>query len=201
MERMGNPEFAPVEHFVYRQYRSWSEDERWELIDGLAWSMSPAPLRQHQKLSHNLALLFGNHLKHRKCEVYEAPFDVLLPDGDEADDEVSTVIQPDLVVFCDKSKLTLRGARGAPDLIVEILSPSTQKKDLNEKFKLYERHGVREYWIVDPGNRTIQVWHLESDGTYDKGELRDAPRDYSAMSSRVLEGFSIDPKELFADMD
>ena len=172
-----------------------------ELIEGQAWAMSPAPMRQHQKLSHSLTLLFGNFLKGKPCEAYEAPFDVLLPAGDEPDDEVDTVVQPDLVVICDKSKLTVAGARGAPDLVVEILSPSTQKKDLNEKFRLYERQGVREYWVVDPGNRSIQVWHLGEDGRYDDGELRDPLRDYDAISSRVLEGFAIEPKGLFAEMD
>ena len=187
--------------FTYRHYRRWPEDERWELIEGVAYSMSPAPVRRHQKLSHSLALLFGNFLKGKPCEAYEAPFDVLLPVDDEADDEVETVVQPDLVVICDKPKLTDRGARGAPDLVVEILSPSTQKKDLNEKYRLYERHGVREYWVVDPGNRSIQIWHLKDDGRYDDGELRDPQRDYGTIASRVLVGFAVDPSELFADLD
>ncbi len=198
---MGNPALAPEERFTYRHYRTWPDSERWELIQGRAWAMSPAPMRLHQKLSHILALLLGNFLQGKLCDVYEAPFDVLLPEGDEADEEVSTVVQPDIVVFCDKSKLTLRGARGAPELVVEITSPSTQKKDLNEKFNLYERHGVREYWVIDPGNRTIQVWHLESAGRYDGGELREPFRDYGRISSLVLEGFVVDPVQLFADMD
>jgi len=114
---------------------------------------------------------------------------------------VPTVVQPDLVVFCDRSKLTDRGARGAPDIAVEILSPSTQKKDLNEKFNLYQRHGVREYWVVDPGNRSIQVWQLGPEGRYGEGELRDPAHERDSISSQVLEGFSIDPKELFADLE
>ena len=143
MERMGNPALAPSEHFTYRHYKTWPDSERWELIDGQAWNMSPAPLRRHQELQHRLALRIGNFLTDKPCKVYEAPFDVLLPAGDEADDEVDSVVQPDLVVFCDRSKLTERGARCAPDLVVEILSPSTSRKDLNEKFRLYERQGVR----------------------------------------------------------
>lgn len=189
------------ERFTYGDYRRWPEDERWELIEGTAYSMSPAPLRAHQKLSHNLALLFGNFLIGKPCEVYEAPFDVLLPEGDEGDAKVATVVQPDLVVYCDRSKLTDGGARGAPYIAIEILSPSTQKKDLNEKFNLYERHRVREYWVFDPGNRSLQVWRLGDDGKFDGGELRDSIRGYDLVSSNVLEGFSLDPAALFAEMD
>jgi len=198
---MGNPELAPKERFTYRNYRTWPEEERWEIIDGQAWSMSPAPMRQHQAVVRYMTEKFGAFLRGKPCKVYPAPFDVLLPSHDEADDEADTVVQPDLVVYCDRSKLTDRGARGAPDLTVEILSPSTQKKDLNEKFRLYERHGVREYWVVDPGNRSIQVWHLKSEGGYDEGELRDPLREYGAIPSLVLEGFSVEPAELFAEAD
>ncbi|MDP3178977.1 MAG: Uma2 family endonuclease, partial [Spirochaetaceae bacterium] len=99
----------------------------------------------------------------KHCEAYIAPFDVLLPDGEEADDDVDSVVQPDIVVFCDRSKLTEADARGAPDLVVEILSPSTSKKDQHEKLSLYEKHGVREYWVVDPGNRSIRVLSLSAE--------------------------------------
>ena len=119
----------------------------------------------------------------------------------EADDDVDTVVQPDIVVYCDKSKLTDKGARGAPDLAVEILSPSTSKKDLNEKFALYERSGLREYWVVDPGNRSVEVWRLAADGRYDSGELREKWRDWSPIASRVLEGLAIDPEKLFAELE
>jgi Uma2 family endonuclease len=193
MERMGNPEFAPKERFTYRQYRTWPDEERREIIDGLAWAMSPAPMRQHQGVAQYITEKFGAFLRGKPCKVYPAPFDVLLPSGGETDDEVDTVVQPDLVVYCDRSKLTDRGARGAPDLIVEILSPSTQKRDLNEKFRLYERHGVREYWVIDPGNRSMQVWRIEAGGIYGEGELRDPLREYGPLSSQILEGFSVDP--------
>lgn len=138
-------------------------------------------MRQHQAGVRYLTEKFRAFLRGKPCEVYPAPFDVLLPSRGEADDEVDTVVQPNLVV--------------------EILSPSTPKKDLNEKFRLYERHGVREYWVVDPGNKSIQVRHLRSAGGYDEGELRDPLREYGAISSLALEGFSVDPAELFADMD
>ena len=200
MERMGNPELAPQERFTYRNYRTWPDDERWELIGGHAWAMSPAPLRSHQKLSVWLSRQIGNFLEGKPCEVYAAPFDVLFPEGDEADDDIETVVQPDIVVICDKSKLTREGARGAPDLVVEILSPSTSKKDQREKFELYQRHGVREYWVVDPAGEWLCVYRPTPAGTFDQGELRERGREYGPIGSRVLEGFAVDPARLFADL-
>lgn len=191
----------PNERFTYRHYRTWPDEERWELIEGHAWAMSPSPNRRHQELAGKLFVKLHTFLEGRPCKVYIAPFDVLMPFGNEENDEVDTVVQPDILVFCDRSKLTFAGARGAPDLVVEILSPSTAKKDLNDKFELYERHGVREYWVLDPGNRSILVFRPLPTGRYDSGELRDSVHDFSPVASRVLEGFSVDPKELFAEMD
>jgi Uma2 family endonuclease len=198
---MGNPALAPDERFTYRHYRTWPDSERWELIEGHAWAMSPAPQRIHQKVSGRLFRWMGNFLEGTTCEVYEAPFDVILPEGDQNDDEVHTVVQPDIVVYCDPSKLTEAGARGAPDLVVEVLSPSTSKKDQREKFDLYQNHGVREYWIIDPAGAWLCVYRLKADGLYDEGELREPLRDYAPVTSRVIEGFPVDPKELFADLD
>jgi Uma2 family endonuclease len=187
--------------FSYGDYRSWEDGERWELIEGQAWSMSPAPRTDHQALSLWLASAIHAFLKGKPCRVFAAPFDVLLPTGDEADDDVDSVVQPDIAVFCDRSKLREAGARGAPDFVVEILSPSTAKKDLSEKFRLYETRGVREYWIVDPGNRSVLAFRLKAPGTFDSGELRDMVSDASPIASEVLVGFAVDPKALFAEMD
>ena len=198
---MGNPALAPHDRFTYRQYLTWPDSERWELIDGQAWSMSPAPIRRHQAVVGRLHLAIGGFLKGRPCQAFVSPFDVLLPKGDEPDGDVDTVVQPDIVVYCDRSKLTRAGSRGAPDLVVEVLSPSTSKKDLAEKFALYERHRVREYWVVDPGNAAIQVWRLRDCGGYDDGELRDLVRDPSPIASKVLEGLVVDPVELFSDIE
>jgi Uma2 family endonuclease len=200
MERMGNPALAPDERFTYRHYRTWPDSERWELIEGHAWAMSPAPTRYHQGLVGKLHASLDRYLSGKPCHAYLAPFDVLLPAGDEADDEVDTVVQPDIVVYCDTSRLTKAGARGAPDLAVEILSPSTSKKDQREKFDLYQRHGVREYWVVDPMGSWLCVYRLSSEGAFDEGELREPLREYGPIASKVLEGFVIEPKELFADM-
>lgn len=130
-----------------------------------------------------------------------APFDVLLPRGEESDDETDTVVQPDISVFCDKSKITERGARGSPDLVVEILSPSTSRRDQREKFDLYARVGVREYWIVDPAAWSVWVYRLAAPGRFDEGELRDRLGDVSPLASAALGGFRIDPMELFKDLD
>ncbi len=198
---MGNPELEPEERFTYRQYRTWPDSERWELIEGHAWNMSAAPFVRHQRIAGKLFNRISSFLEGKPCEAFIAPFDVLLPAGDESDDEVASVVQPDIVVYCDRSKLHERGARGAPDLAIEVLSPSTSRKDLNEKFRLYEKHGVREYWVVDPGNRAIHVWQPGADGRYGEGELRDLLYDASPIESRVLNGFSVDPSALFANLE
>jgi Uma2 family endonuclease len=200
MKRMGDPALAPKERYTYRNYRTWPDEERWELIEGQAWSMSPAPMPRHQTLLGKLHLEFGTFLRGKPCQVFLAPFDVLIPKAEEPDDDVDTVVQPDLVVFCDRSRITDKGSRGAPDVAVEILSPSTSKKDLNEKFRLYERSGVREYWVVDPGNRSILVYR-RNDGRFDQGELREPVLDFGPIASEVLVGLSIDPEDLFTDID
>jgi Uma2 family endonuclease len=201
MERMGNPALTPGERFTYRNYRTWPDSERWELIEGQAWSMSPAPKRRHQEVSASLFTDIYSYLKGKPCKAFAAPFDVLLPASDEADDEVDSVVQPDILVFCDKSKLTERGARGAPDLVIEILSPWTSKKDQHEKYQLYERRGVREYWVVDPAAWSIWSYRRTDSGAFDEGELRDRLGDFSPLASRVIEGLIIDPVELFSELD
>ena len=141
-----------------------------------------------------LHLVFGEWLKDKPCQVYLAPFDVLLPsDPDQAENEVDTVIQPDLSVFCDPARLTDAGARGAPDLVVEILSPWTSKKDLNDKFSLYETHRVREYWVVDPAG-SVQVYRLNENGQFDDPEILVKT---GSVASAVLEGFRVDVEALF----
>ena len=198
MNRLGNPALAPQERFTYGDYRTWPDEERWELIDGIAYSMSPAPMRRHQKLSGRLFIKIGVFLEGRSCEVYEAPFDVLLPRTDETDDEVDTVVQPDIVVFCDKSRLTRNGARGAPDWAIEILSARSARKDFEAKYQLYQRHGVREYWIVDPDAAVIHAWRLGENGLFGEEALYE---DGEAAPSLVLEGLVVDTKELFKDLD
>ena len=158
--------------FSYKDYLTWNKDnERWELINGIPYDMSPAPTRKHQGISRNLSMQLSNYLDDKECSIYAAPFDVRLPVGFQADSEIKTVVQPDISVFCDQDKLDDRGAVGAPDLIIEILSPSTAAKDLREKFSLYEKSGVKEYWIVDPANETLTVYSLDVNGKYPRGKI------------------------------
>jgi Uma2 family endonuclease len=160
--------------YTYADYLTWLDDKRRELIDGFIKMMSPAPRRVHARASYRISLHLGLCLMKNKgkCEVYSAPFDVRFPkDGETAHDKIYTVVQPDICVVCDLSKLDELGCCGAPDMIVEILSPSTSKRDLNDKFNLYEEHGVKEYWIVHPKDKAINVFLLQEDGKYDAGAL------------------------------
>ena len=186
--------------FTYGQYRSWPDGKRWELIEGVAWAMS-APTTRHQKTIGSLHLLFASYLKGKPCEVFIAPYDVLLYEADEPPEQVRNVVQPDLMVFCDKTKIKEKFAWGAPDLAVEILSPSTTKKDLNDKFRLFEKHGVREYWVVDPNAKTIMIFRRSDAGVFDDGTLWEHDLGIDSIASKVVEGFSLRPAEVFEDLD
>ncbi len=157
--------------YTYGSYLTWPDDERWELIDGVAYDMSPAPTRRHQKILGALFYQFYDYLKDKPCKVYSAPFDVRLPEGDEKDEDVHTVVQADLLVVCDRNTLDENGCRGVPDLIVEIVSPSTASKDMKEKLSLYERHGVKEYWIVHPLENIVMVFILGENREYGKPKI------------------------------
>ena len=155
------------EHFTYADYLNWPEGERWEIIGGEAFAMSPAPGRRHQQLSGELFRQFANHLKGKPCKVFAAPFDVRLSERTGLTDEkIDTVVQPDIIVVCDNYKLDERGCNGSPDLIIEISSPSTSKNDLTIKFDLYQWHGVGEYWVIHPAEQTLLVYKLEEDRLY-----------------------------------
>lgn len=193
---MGLPAVKDDRVYRYRDYRQWPEDERWELIDGVASDMSPAPSTAHQAISMELATLIRSHLGRTGCRVFAAPFDVLLPETPgQPDDEVTNLVQPDLAVICDPAKLKSFGCVGAPDWVIEILSPYTSRRDLAEKHALYERHGVREYWVVDPGNRYIHVYVRGEDGRYPKPILHVGR---TAVASAVCPGFEVKLEELFA---
>ena len=155
--------------YSYSDYLVWPEEESWELINGIAFSMSPAPSRFHQKILMELSRQFANYLKGKKCEVYSAPFDVRLNEKESAkDSEIMNVVQPDIVIVCDESKLDDKGCLGAPDLVVEILSPHTASKDVKEKFELYEKYQVKEYWIVHPTEKIFEIFLLSQQKIYQK---------------------------------
>jgi len=158
--------------YTYADYLTWLDGQTRELIHGFIQMMSPAPRLRHAEVSFNISGNLWTILKKHNgiCKVFTAPFDVRFPkQGETADDKIDTVVQPDICVVCDLSKLDERGCCGVPDMIVEILSPSTSKKDFNEKFNLYEESGVIEYWIVHPKDRAITVFLLQKNGKYDEG--------------------------------
>jgi len=147
------------EHFTYADYCEWDDDTRWELIDGVPYAMA-APTTKHQRLLGKLFRKFAEHLDDKECEVFIAPYDVRL-NVDKADD---TVVQPDLLVVCDSDKIGDKGCNGTPDLVIEILSPSTGKYDMMTKFAKYHKAGVREIWFVDPETHEAKIYKRQNDG-------------------------------------
>ncbi|MBI5604565.1 MAG: Uma2 family endonuclease [Deltaproteobacteria bacterium] len=168
---MGVPAKNEEQRFTYGDYLNWSDDERWELIDGVAYNMTPAPSVQHQRITGELFRQLANYLQGKPCEVFIAPFDVRLPRREEKDEDIDTVVQPDILVICDPGKLDEKGCRGGPDLVVEVVSPSTVQKDLKIKLGLYERVGVKEYWIFHPSDETVMVFTLGQNGRYGRPEI------------------------------
>lgn len=156
------------DQYTYADYLKWPEGARVELIDGHLYAMSPAPSRMHQEILGNLFVEFSNYLKGKPCQVYIAPFDVRLTKQGEDLSSTKTVVQPDLSIICDESKLDDKGCVGAPDLIVEVVSPHSFTHDQIRKHALYERAGVREYWIVYPAERFIAVYQRIEDGKFDE---------------------------------
>ena len=168
---MADPLLKEAKILTYSDYIFWPDDKRYEIIGGLSYSMAPAPGERHQGVSGELYIEFGTYLRGKKCKVYHAPFDVVLPEKGETFDTSRNVVQPDISVICDKKKITPRGCHGSPDLIIEILSPSTARRDVKEKRKLYRRFSVKEYWIVDPLNRRVDIYKLNKDGYYEFPEV------------------------------
>ena len=162
----------PIGKSTYKDYLTYEENERIELIEGEIYNMAPAPSRIHQKLINELSYLINHHIKSNNgpCEVYTAPFDVILNDNDHDIFSAKNVVQPDISVICDKSKLTDKGCTGAPDMIIEVVSPYNSSNDYVKKTYIYELYGVREYWIVDPIKKAIVVYTLE-DGSYNSFEV------------------------------
>ena len=181
--------------YSYADYYSWKFVERVELIKGRIFKMSPAPNRIHQEISSKLHYKFADYLYHKYCKLYTAPFDVRFPKNSKNDSDIYTVLQPDLCVICDLSKLDDRGCNGAPDLVVEILSPSNSKKELKNKYDVYEEAGVKEYWVVFPIEKTMIIYTLINE-KYQPSRLFACG---DIVTSSVLPGLSIDLEELFAD--
>jgi len=183
-----------TKRYTYADYLTWQFTDRVELIMGKIFKMSPAPTSSHQ---HAVSVIHGTifqFLKGKPCKVFPAPFDVSLPDASGVS---QTVVQPDITVICDPSMITEQGCNGAPDMVVEVISKSSVKKDLHEKYGIYEKAGVKEYWIVQPQDRSLIIFTLTAAGQYQpskpltKGDI---------ATSQVLPGLAIDLDELFIDI-
>jgi Uma2 family endonuclease len=143
--------------FTYRDYQRWPDDERWQLVDGFAFAMAP-PSLPHQDVVSELGAQLRLQLRNKPCKALVAPVAVRLPKDNESDDLVKTVLEPDVVVVCEPSKMDKSGIRGAPDFIIEVLSPSSARFDQIEKRKAYERAGVREFWLVDVAGGVLTIY-------------------------------------------
>lgn len=157
--------------YSYADYLTWSEDERWEIIDGIAY-MQAAPSPTHQLISGELYRQFANYLQDKPCKVYPAPFCVRLTEGAEKqNDDIKIVVEPDITVVCNSSKIDEKGCNGTPDLIIEVLSPSSIKQDRVIKFNKYEKAAVKEYWVVEPEGKLVSVFVLQSNNRYGRPEI------------------------------
>ena len=183
--------------YTYADYYSWKFVERVELIKGKIFKMSPAPSSFHQELAGKIYLRLGVFLENKPCRVFFAPFDVRLPRKSKDDKDIVTVLQPDICVICDLAKIDKRGCVGAPDIVVEVLSPGNNTKELKNKYEMYEEAGVKEYWIVSPQNQSFLVHTLEEG----KFKLSPLKTNGDFVTSSVLPGFSLDLSVLFKDAE
>jgi Uma2 family endonuclease len=174
------------ERYTVADYMGWDDDERWELIDGIAYNMSPAPAIRHHDAASNLFVILRQRLKGKPCKPFIAPVDVVLSEID--------VVQPDVFVVCDPAKITPKNIQGAPDFIVEVLSPSTSRKDLREKKALFERVGVAEYLVLDPLERYAQLFRLDANGRFGAAEVYGPDE---SLNLRVLGEEALDLAQVF----
>jgi Uma2 family endonuclease len=158
----------PIKTYNYKDYMMYNENEKIEIIDGKIYDMSPAPSRIHQKIIMELSAEIRNYIKDNNgsCEVYPAPFDVILKNDDENIEDSKNIIQPDISVICDKNKLTDSGCTGSPDMIIEVVSPHNPNNDFIRKLNLYDKYKVKEYWIVNPMKKNALVYKLDDKGAY-----------------------------------
>lgn len=158
---LNEPDFNYSGIYTYADYLRWTIEERIELIRGKIFRMSPAPLRSHQEILTNLSLPFLNFFARNPCQVFLAPFDVRFPRKGKKDEDIITVLQPDLCVICDPEKVDERGGIGAPELVVEVLSKGNTRKEMKLKYEIYEESGVKEYWVIAPEHRVCFIYVLE----------------------------------------
>lgn len=180
--------------YSYADYLKWTFEERLELIRGKIFKMTPAPAPIHQRISWIISGELYNALKNKSCQTYTAPFDVRLSKkGEKEDRKIFTVVQPDICVICDPSKVDARGCTGAPDIVIEILSPGNNEKELRFKYEVYEESGVKEYWIVSPQDKTFLKYTLTG-GHYTASRLMTTGE---KVSTDILKGFVLDLDVVF----
>jgi len=194
------PEQSPPTQYSYADYLRFPDDgKRWEIIDGVPYLMA-APRTAHQMVLWSISGAFYAHLRGKKCKAFIAPFDVRLPkQRKKQDKDIYNIVQPDITVYCDKKKYDDRGGIGAPEMVIEILSPSSGRMDRFHKFMLYREAGVREYWLVDPTNHFIEIYRLKNNelikvGEYFPGDILPAPKigcddlaDFTLSADQVFE--------------
>lgn len=182
--------------YTYSDYLSYPEGERIEIIDGHIYRMAAAPSRIHQAIIMELSTIINSYIKSNNgsCKVYSAPFDVILKNDDEQVTSSKNIVQPDISVICDKSKLTDKGCTGAPDMIIEVVSSYNPNSDYIRKLNLYDQFKVREYWIVNPMEETILVYSLNENYQYA------APKSYT-FKSTIKVGIYDDLEIDFNDLD
>jgi Uma2 family endonuclease len=173
---------------TYGEYLTWTDEQRYELIDGVAYAMTPSPSRTHQRIVGELFRQIANALEQGPCEVNIAPLDVRFPAEGDSDADTATVLQPDIFVVCDPEKLDEHGCRGAPDWVIEVISPQSASHDQITKLATYERHGVREYWLVHPIDRIVFVYRLEG-ACYGRPSVHELK---GTLSSASVPGTTID---------
>lgn len=176
--------------YTYADYLLWKIKERVELFKGKIFNMSPAPAFTHQRVSGNIHGILFSYFEGKKCQLMTAPFDVRLPDKNG---EIYTVVQPDLCIICDEQKIDEKGCIGAPDLIIEILSPGNSKKEMKNKFELYQEAGVLEYWIVHPTEKCIWIYVLENGRFMQKDIIFDDEK----LTSHIFPNIEIDAMRVF----
>jgi Uma2 family endonuclease len=179
--------------YTVEDYLKWTYEGLFELIKGQVFKMSPSPSTRHQEISMNLTRKFLNYFDRNACKLYAAPLDVYLMQEGEELKRGKNVVQPDLVVVCNEKKLTDYGCVGAPDLVVEIISPHTSNRDLRLKFDLYEEYGIKEYWIVYPQDKIVQIFTLK-EGMYGR------PKSYNhegEACSEIFPELKVDLAEVF----
>ncbi len=185
------------ETYSYADYLTWQFKETVELIKGKVMLMSPAPNVKHQRVSMNFSGSLFNFFKRKKCQVFAAPFDVRLYDRKKSilvNEDIHSVVQPDLCVICNPDILDMQGCNGAPDWIIEILSKGNSKREMQIKYELYQESGVQEYWIVYPNDQAINQFVLDESGRY---QLKQMYTDDDMATPHLFPELALDLTEVF----